>query len=122
MPPREDLLSFFHTRSFDSDWEALGLQDEELAALQKQLIEDPLAGDVIPGAGGLRKLRLAPAGRGKSGGLRVCYAFLPGFGIIVLTLVYGKRAKADLELAEKKAVARLLNEIEKRLRRRAGSP
>ena len=41
------------------------------ADLIDTLARDPTAGDVIPGLGGVRKLRFAPKGRGKSGGFRV---------------------------------------------------
>lgn len=47
------------------------LDDDELARLQSFLIEHPDTGQVVPGAGGVRKLRWAVAGRGKRGGLRV---------------------------------------------------
>ena len=51
------------------------LSDEEFSALQHALMAQPEAGDVIPGAGGLRKLRFADRRRGKGtrGGLRVIY-------------------------------------------------
>ena len=49
------------------------LSDDEYAALQQSLIVNPEAGDVIPGSGGVRKLRWGVAGRGKRGGLRVIY-------------------------------------------------
>ena len=49
------------------------LSDDEYAALQQSLIANPEAGDVIPGSGGVRKLRWAVAGRGKRGGIRVIY-------------------------------------------------
>ena len=49
--------------------------DEEFGALQQALMARPQAGDVIPGAGGLRKLRFADRRRGKGtrGGLRIIY-------------------------------------------------
>jgi len=47
--------------------------DEDLAELQNTLMENPDAGDVIPGGAGLRKLRVALPGRGKRGGARVIY-------------------------------------------------
>lgn len=40
------------------------------------LAEDPMAGDLIPGTGGVRKLRFATSGRGKRGGARVIYYYL----------------------------------------------
>ena len=49
------------------------LSDDEYAVLQQSLIVNPEAGDVIPGSGGVRKLRWGVAGRGKRGGLRVIY-------------------------------------------------
>ena len=49
------------------------LSDDEYAGLQQSLIVNPELGDVIPGSGGVRKLRWGVAGRGKRGGLRVIY-------------------------------------------------
>src|SRR5438046_1529539 len=49
------------------------LSDDEYAALQQSLIVNPEEGDLIPGSGGVRKLRWAVAGRGKRGGIRVIY-------------------------------------------------
>ena len=49
------------------------LTDDEYYDLQAMLAEHPKAGDVIPGAGGLRKLRWRAAGRSKRGGLRIIY-------------------------------------------------
>lgn len=49
------------------------LSDDEYAVLQQSLIVNPEAGDVIPGSGGVRKLRCGVAGRGKRGGIRVIY-------------------------------------------------
>lgn len=49
------------------------LSDDEYAAMQQFLVVNPEAGDVIPGSGGVRKLRWGAAGRGKRGGLRVIY-------------------------------------------------
>jgi hypothetical protein len=49
------------------------LSDDEYAVLQQSLLVNPDAGDVIPGSGGVRKLRWGVAGRGKRGGLRVIY-------------------------------------------------
>lgn len=49
------------------------LDDDEYVELQQYLMEHPEAGDVIPGSGGVRKLRWKRAGMGKRGGLRVIY-------------------------------------------------
>ena len=55
---------------------------------------NPEAGEVIPGAGGLRKVRWSRAGMGKRGGVRVIYFTRLAHGEVVLILVYAK-AKFD---------------------------
>ena len=53
------------------------LNDEQYRALQASLLATPDAGPVIPGGGGLRKLRWSGSGRGKRGGARVIYRWFP---------------------------------------------
>jgi hypothetical protein len=115
MPPIEDWLSFLHAKKFDADWAGLGLNDEDLARLQNALIADPAAGDVIAGTGGLRKLRFARTGEGKSGSLRVCYALIPEYGLILLMMVYGKSATPNLTPADKRVIKKRLDHIKARL-------
>ena len=115
MPPISEWWLFVHTDTFDEDWTAEGLTDNDMLRLERVLVEDPHAGDVIVGTGGLRKLRFAPEGAGKSGGVRVCYAFFPDHGVVLLLLVYGKSAKKDLTPAEKKYFRHLLKQFAKAL-------
>ena len=72
------------------------------------LAEDPMTGDLIPGTGGVRKLRFASAGRGKRGGARVIYYYLDEMMPIYLLLAYAKTAKIDLTPHEKRAVSALV--------------
>src|SRR5688572_23024551 len=58
------MYSFIETKLF-SRLVADVLTDEEYSSLQNALIKDPEAGDLIPGSGGIRKLRWGVAGRGK---------------------------------------------------------
>lgn len=58
------------------------LSDDEYLKLQQALAENPEAGPVIPGSGGVRKLRWAMPGRGKRGGLRVIYYLRSRKGLI----------------------------------------
>jgi hypothetical protein len=51
----------------------LYMDDDEYAALQEFMMANPTAGDLVPGAGGVRKLRWKRRGMGKRGGLRVIY-------------------------------------------------
>ena len=52
---------------------ALYLDDDEYAELQQFMMERPEGGQVVPGSGGVRKLRWKRKGMGKRGGLRVIY-------------------------------------------------
>jgi hypothetical protein len=66
------------------------LTDDEYQELQVFLIEDPSSGDVIPGSGGVRKLRWKAKGRGKRGGHRVIYYPKTAQGVIWMLTMYPK--------------------------------
>jgi len=78
--------------------------DEEKVALIDHLATNPLAGDEIPGAGGVRKVRFAMRGRGKRGGARVIYYYYSDDAPIYALLAYGKNQKTDLTPDEAAAV------------------
>ena len=87
--------------------------EEERGALIDHLAKNPLAGDEIPGTGGVRKLRFAASGRGKRGGARVIY-FYGGEGIpIYALLAYAKSVRTDLNPAERRAVAGIVAAIQR---------
>ncbi len=65
------------------------------------------AGDEIPGTGGVRKLRYAIGGRGKSGGVRVIYYFFDEINPILALFLYAKNEQGNLTPAEKKIAASL---------------
>lgn len=83
------------------------LSSEEYDDLLLYLSMYYAAGDEIQGTGGVRKLRYAIAGRGKSGGVRVIYYFFDEVNPILALLLYGKNEQANLTSAEKKLVASL---------------
>lgn len=66
------------------------LTDDDYAALQQELIRNPEAGAVVKGSGGVRKIRWAAKGRGKSGGYRVIYLVRRPKGVIWLLTMYPK--------------------------------
>ena len=77
------------------------LTDDERDQLTVFVGANPEAGDVIPESGGVRKLRWAAKGKGKSGGVRVIYYFHnEAFPVFLLT-VYAKNQKANLTKAER---------------------
>jgi mRNA-degrading endonuclease RelE of RelBE toxin-antitoxin system len=72
------------------------LSDDEYAELQRALIADPEAGDVIRGTGGVRKLRWGVAGRGKRGGIRIIYYLRAQQGQIWMLTLYAKNEEQTI--------------------------
>lgn len=76
-------------------------------ALAVYLIDRPDAGDVIPGSGGVRKLRWAAKGKGKRGGARIIYLYVVVAARIYLMRCYVKNVKTDLTADEKKQLRQI---------------
>lgn len=87
------------------------LRDDEYRLLQNHLIEHPGAGDVIRGSGGVRKVRWASGGKGKSGGVRVIYYWAKAEEQTFFLTLYGKGQKENLSAADLKRVLKLLEEL-----------
>jgi hypothetical protein len=86
------------------------LKDDEYKELQERLVINPLAGAVIRGSGGLRKVRWAVEGRGKSGGIRVIYYYVAPDDQIFMLAAYSKGTKEDLTDREVAALRKLVKE------------
>jgi len=117
-PTRRMGLQFVEAPAFSRHRENY-LDDEGFRKLQQALASNPEEGDLIPGAGGIRKLRWGDSRRskGKRGGLRIiCYCFLSDEEIWLLTL-YGKDEATDLSHGEKTQLRRAL-EAERAARKR----
>lgn len=84
------------------------LTEDDYLALQLDLVERPTVGKVIPGTGGLRKLRWGMAGRGKRGGARVIYYWHPESARLLMLFVFAKNERDDLTLSERQALRRIV--------------
>jgi len=89
---------------------------ELLTAGQRDAVIDmvayePTCGDLIPGSGGLRKVRIGRDGIGKRGGTRVVYYFYNEDFPILLLALYAKNEKGDLTAGEKREFAASMREI-----------
>ena len=87
--------------------------EDERRELIDYLADNPMAGDQMPGTGGVRKLRFAALGRGKRGGARVIYFYGSGGDRmpIYALLAYAKSARADLNPAQRRVVAAIVETI-----------
>ena len=87
-------MIFVESPWFDA-WREQHLDDEAFRLFQDELLANPESGDLIPGSGGLRKLRIPLPGRGKRGGARVIYHYWINHRIYLL-YAYAKNAQAYL--------------------------
>jgi hypothetical protein len=110
--------TFVETAEF-TEWVNEHLSDDALAGLQRELLNAPDTGSVMPGCGGLRKVRVADPrrGKGKRGGARVIYLHLEELDQIHLITVYGKDQKDDLSESDKKLYRELVRILKDQSRR-----
>lgn len=95
------LQTVIETPSYLVSAKDAGISEEERAAIVNAIANDPAAGDLIPGAGGCRKVRFAGRGKGKSGGYRLI-TFYGGSEIPVFLLtIFSKGERADLTQKER---------------------
>lgn len=94
------------------------LSSDEQDAIVDLIAYAPTCGDLIPGTGGLRKVRIGRGGGGKRGGARVIYYFYNAAFPLLLVALYAKNEKDDLSGQEKRKFAALVQEITGQWRRR----
>lgn len=84
--------------------------DERTAAINL-IAADPTVGDIIPGTGGIRKVRAALGGRGKRGGARIIYYYHDPDMPIFLLSIFAKSDQGNLSKAERNELAKLTRAI-----------
>jgi hypothetical protein len=89
------------------------LSEEDIRCLEQVLIENPRGGQVVPGTGGVRKIRVATEGRGKRGSARVIYLYVELREKVYLLLAYAKNVQADLTAEQARAVRALVDQLRK---------
>jgi hypothetical protein len=109
MPVR--LITVAEVDPFDATAKRAGLTEDERAALVEFLAQNPVAGDLIPGTGGLRKLRWAKPGKGKRGGYRAIYYYFTEDVPIYLLAIYAKNSQVDLTAAQKARLTTLAAQL-----------
>ena len=82
-----------------------------LRVIQLEILRNPEKGSVVEGTGGVRKIRIAKNGGGKSGGYRVLYLDLPKRGVCHLLLIFAKGDKANISAADKKVIRGIVDKL-----------
>ena len=103
-------MIFIETPTFTRMVTAL-LTDKEYRELQVTLATDPERGALIQGGGGIRKIRCAMEGTGKSGGIRVIYYWLRDDQQILMLVAYPKSQKDTLTAKEVAILRALVKEL-----------
>jgi len=85
------------------------LADADRRAIIDHVATHPTAGDLIEGTGGVRKLRWARDGRGKSGGVRVIYQHHSETMPLYLLTMFAKNERSNLSKADRNALAGLVD-------------
>jgi hypothetical protein len=101
------MFTVIETLLFQKQW-PLYWSEEERGEFAARIAENPDAGDVVPGSGGIRKVRWRRAGSGKSGGVRVIYFTRNVEEEIVLLTLYAKSTTDNLTGAKLKEIRRVL--------------
>ncbi len=119
----DDFLHFVELDEFTQDWSDLSLSDTDMWDLCHAIMESPDTAPVIAGTGGLRKLRYSPVRwhKGKSGSIRVCYAYFPKYWLVLLVMAYGKGTQENMTAREKQGIKSYLEQTERWLASRRQS-
>jgi hypothetical protein len=100
------LVTVIETPEFIARAERL-MKDDEREALIGHLARNPTAGDLVAGAGGIRKIRWRLPGRGKRGGARVIYFFRSADVPLFVLTAFAKNERADLSQEDRNSFRRL---------------
>lgn len=100
-------MQIFATQTYERAIRRL-LSEDSRREMEAAIVADPIGAPVVPGTGGIRKLRWAGSGRGKQGGIRTIYFHRSGSEAIYMLTAYAKAARDDLSPADKKALIRLV--------------
>jgi hypothetical protein len=104
-------VKIVRTSRYEKDMKRLGASAADITKLEGEIVLNPQAGDVIPGLGGLRKLRFGLGGRGKRGGGRAIYFLMVTDEVAIMVFAYSKAAQEDLTADQRKAALALIKEL-----------
>jgi hypothetical protein len=110
-------LTLGQTATFARLWKHWGLNDDDLRALELQMMDNPSAGRVMRNTGGVRKARFAPPSwrAGKSGAFRVCYVYFPAFSVVYFVLIFPKSEQPNLTPEQEKMCRQIVTELRRSL-------
>ena len=109
------IRGFIESPRFHKRWFELGFTEDDLLELQLVLLDNPKIGPVMQETGGLRKMRYAFDGRGKSGSVRVLYVDFEEHERILLLNLFAKDEKENLSKGERNQIKKAMKQLETEL-------
>lgn len=103
---------FIESPRFHKRWFELGFTEDDLLELQLVLLDNPKIGPVMQETGGLRKMRYAFDGRGKSGSVRILYVDFEAHERILLLNLFAKDEKENLTREERNRIKKAMKQLE----------
>ena len=111
LPRGVQFLEFVRLPSFERTVSGV-LSEEDIRELELVLLQEPRKGKVVRDTGGVRKVRAAPEGRGKSGGARVIYLYVEARETIYFLLCYPKNEQANLTPEQARRIRALVAQLQ----------
>ena len=107
-------MEFIEDAEFTNEWFSLGLTDDDMWVMQKEISDNPTGATICPGMAGARKIRIPIANRGKRGGARTIYYYLSESNTVFLLWVYAKNETAELSPIIKHLISATIHEIKRK--------
>jgi hypothetical protein len=108
----ERFLEFVYLNLFERTADGV-IREEEMKAVEDELLENPEKGSVQGNTGGVRKIRVATGGRGKSGSARVAYLYVQVREVIYFILAFPKNVQPNLTAEQKHLLRGLAEKLKK---------
>jgi len=105
------MMHFVELSPFKNYLDQIADGPQVLKRIQDELMKQPDIGDVVQGTGGIRKMRAAGKGKGKSGGYRIWYLYFVEFNRIYLMAIYSKNETEDLSSSDRKYLKSLVDQL-----------
>ncbi len=104
-------MRFVRTKLYLKSVKQIGWTAVELGLLEEAIATSPFSGALVPGLGGIRKMRFGFGNKGKSGGGRVIYYLEINEDMAIMLFAYAKNVQEDMSTQQRKAILRLLKGV-----------
>lgn len=105
------VMRIVRTKRYQKDLKRIGVSASDVNALEQAIALDPTVGNVIPGLGGIRKVRFGLGNKGKRGGARAIYFLMVSDDTAIMLFAYAKNEQEDLTREQRKTALEIMKEL-----------